>query len=416
MLRVRDYYNGKGLGKSEPGARPTFANGVHAWSDGCTADFKCATLILFLSSVTAWTSITIHWNHFCSCHGKTEECDGGGGCLKRSLDTVVIQGGLFFDRALGIVRYCRDKLKWPGEGARDVELGDNPQETTPEAERQFFQTDGTGVWRRLYHHIPARGKGSIVRRIREAASSSPNITLRSDSSTGFPIGMAHRTVTSGFDMVAFCATRSCYSCVECKKGNWSGCLQSKADQRNGVHWLEGMCSHELKEVVIEAKSAQVEQYTSRSCYTQLAGPVYVAAEPGDILAMESQADAEPFWLVCVVQKFDELEEPKSFEGFGGEFRVAAGSKAVEVMKIGLSSSQTTRVFSVDEHKRKFCVPAELLRLRLIEGTHYKEREVRRSHRGRAAAQGAEGGAAVPVYELQDGARNEIAMVCRALDV
>ncbi len=45
-----------------------------------------------------------------------------------------------------------------------------------------------------------------------------------------------------------------------------------------------------------------------------------------------------------------------------------------------------------------------------------EREVRRSHRGRAAAQGAEGGAAVPVYELQDGARNEIAMVCRALDV
>ena len=54
-----------------------------------------------------------------------------------------------------------------------------------------------------------------------------------------------------------------------------------------------------------------------------------------------------------------------------------------------------------EHKKQFFVdeqgyvPAELLRLRLVEGTHYKEREVRRSHRGRAAAQGAEGGAAVP---------------------
>jgi len=178
-----------------------------------------------------------------------------------------------------------------------------------------------------------------------------------------------------------------------------------------------MCSHQLREVAIEAKSTQQDQYSNlRSGFAQLAAPVFAAAEPGDILAMESQADAEPFWLVCVVQKFDELEEPKSFEGFGGEFHVAAGSKAVEVMKIGLSSSQTTRVFSVDERKRKFCVPAELLRLRLVEGTHYKEREVRRSHRGRAAAQGAEGGAAVPVYELQDGARNEIAMVCRALDV
>jgi hypothetical protein len=369
--------------------------------------------------MTVWTTITIHWNHFCSCHGKTEECDGGGGCLKRALDTIVITGGKFFDRALGIVQWCREQLAWPGEGTRvgygDVQL-DNPQEQIEEGDRQFFRTDGTGVYRRFYHHIPARGKGSIQRRIREAKAASPNITLKSDSSTAFPIGSIHRTITSGFDQHAYCATRSCYECEKCKGGEWQDCVQSAADQRSGVPWLDGMCSHQLREVAIEAKSTQQDQYSNlRSGFAQLAAPVFAAAEPGDILAMESQADAEPFWLVCVVQKHQQLAEQQSFEGFGGEFNLEKGEQAVEVMKIGLSSSQTTRGFTTDEHERRFCVPAKLLRLRLTKGTDYKEREVRRSNRSRAPAQGAAGGTAV-LYELLDGARNRIATACRALDV
>ena len=368
--------------------------------------------------MTARTTITIHWNHFCSCHGKTEECDGGGGCLKRALDTIVITGGKFFDRALGIVRWCREQLQWPGESTRDGygggQLGDNPQEQLEEGDRQFFRTDGAGVWRRFYHHIPARGTGSICRRICEAAAS-PNITLKSDIRTAFPIGSIHRTVTSGYECHAYCATRSCYECEKCKGGEWSECLQSASDKSSNVPWLGGMCSHQLREVAIEPKSAQQDQYCTRSGFAQLAGPVFAAAKSGDILALESQADAEPFWLVCVVQKHDELAEPKSFEGFGGNFHLAAGEKAVEVMKIGLSSSQTTRAFTVDEHERKFCVPAELLRLRLIKGIDYKQREVRRSSRSRAPAQGAAGGTAA-LYELQDGARNRIAVACRALDV
>jgi hypothetical protein len=50
------------------------------------------------------------------------------------------------------------------------------------------------------------------------------------------------------------------------------------------------------------------------------------------------------------------------------------------MKIGLSSSQATRMFAVDEHNRILCVPAELLR----PASSYKEREVRRSHSARCS--------------------------------
>jgi len=47
--------------------------------DGCSADFKCAGLLLWLSMALGmrWA-----WNWFASCHGKTDECDAGGGTYK----------------------------------------------------------------------------------------------------------------------------------------------------------------------------------------------------------------------------------------------------------------------------------------------------------------------------------------------
>jgi Tfp pilus assembly protein FimV len=36
------------------------------WSDGCCADFKCATLLLWLSTISANTNVIWHWNWFCA--------------------------------------------------------------------------------------------------------------------------------------------------------------------------------------------------------------------------------------------------------------------------------------------------------------------------------------------------------------
>ena len=74
------YYNGCGAGDSL-----TF-KAVHMWSDGCCADFKCATLLLWLTTISAATNALWMWNWFCSCHGKTDECDAGGGTFKRAID------------------------------------------------------------------------------------------------------------------------------------------------------------------------------------------------------------------------------------------------------------------------------------------------------------------------------------------
>ena len=59
----------------------------------------CGLLVrhmLWLSTIiSANTNVIWHWNCFCSCHGKTDECDAGGGALKRAVDVRVFSPGLF---------------------------------------------------------------------------------------------------------------------------------------------------------------------------------------------------------------------------------------------------------------------------------------------------------------------------------
>jgi hypothetical protein len=95
------YYRGRSAG-----TRGLF-KGVHVWSDGCGADFKCATLLLFLSSTIISFGQMWVWHWFVSCHGKTDECDAGGGALKGKLDrdelAALVTDEGFYDRALAIV-------------------------------------------------------------------------------------------------------------------------------------------------------------------------------------------------------------------------------------------------------------------------------------------------------------------------
>ena len=58
-------------------------------------DFKCATLLLWLSTISASTNVIWHWNWFCSSHGKTDECDAEGAALKRAVDVRVFSPRLF---------------------------------------------------------------------------------------------------------------------------------------------------------------------------------------------------------------------------------------------------------------------------------------------------------------------------------
>jgi hypothetical protein len=114
----------------------------------------------------------------------------------------------FFDRTIRIAEYSRANLETPGSWAK---LGYEGEEKDDVVE-YFKRTDGTGVWRRWYHHTPAAGKGSIERRIAEAklaadCGSGGNITLEEDSSTSFPIKSIHRAVATGFSNALKVPTR-----------------------------------------------------------------------------------------------------------------------------------------------------------------------------------------------------------------
>jgi hypothetical protein len=214
------YYNGQGAGK-----QGTFSN-VHMWSDGCCADFKCATLLLWLSVISAQTCVIWHWNWFCSCHGKTDECDAGGGAFKRAVDGLELSGvhGAFFDHALAIAKYRQEELRHP----------------RPEQPDAWFFNGGKGVFRRWYHHIPARGRHSIKRQIAKAKDGK-NITLEKNSSTAFPISSMHRAMSNNmYEYHLHCATRSCYSCTECKKGKYTRCIRSFGRRKTRrANWFRG---------------------------------------------------------------------------------------------------------------------------------------------------------------------------------
>jgi hypothetical protein len=360
-----EYYNGRGAA-----ARGRLL-WLHMWSDGCSADFKCAGLLLWLSM--AARGMRYCWNWFASCHGKTDECDAGGGAFKRTLDGIELAGKGFFDGAKEIVQRSRECLTKPNANNNDP------------AEAWYWnassERDGSGVYRRWYHHIPVRGPDKINRRIAHAAEGQ-NV---SDEKTNLPfqIRRTGRVLTTGFDYHLYCANRSCYSCTECRAGNFSECLCSKADAEDAHNqWGgRGRSSHELREVIVEPRTIEKDQY-SHVRLLEEGQLVFKDSSVGDVLAMESQSDSEPFWLVRVIAKHDRLDTQKQFEEWGASIKCAKGGKAVEVTKLMPSSAAAANTFCEDETGKRFFVPASLLRVGQLQLA--KKIAKRRSTRSRAA--------------------------------
>ena len=411
------YYRGRGAGK-----RGKFA-GVDAWSDGCSADFKCATLLLFLSSMPLSFGQMWTWNWFFSCHGKTDECDAGGGALKGKLDSdemsSLTSGEGFHDRALGIVRSCRKNLATPGKWERTEQEGEEENDVAA----YFKKGDGSGVWRRWYHHIPVGGKGSINRKIPEAklakeSGKGGNISREDDPTVSFPVSKIHRAVAQGFSTCLKVSTRSCYSCGKCKVGDIANCENSKEDKESGKPWLDGQCSRELVSVVIDAKSEQPCQYTS-SPAIEIASEVYAKAKQGHVLAAESQSEVEPMWLVRVVKKHSALEEDQKFSNWGVEYCCEAGKGALEVTRLFISSSKATNTFCDDVKNRTFFIPTIFLRHSDLSGDMEKKDNTIQtdgSNRTWAAVEvtgdGTEEEQPKHYYELDADKRRKVALLCR----
>jgi hypothetical protein len=77
--KERSYYEGKAapIDKGQGAAGFSTFKWVHAFSDGCRAQFKCAVFLLFLSCWYTRFMLRVTWNWFCSAHGKCD-CDPEG--------------------------------------------------------------------------------------------------------------------------------------------------------------------------------------------------------------------------------------------------------------------------------------------------------------------------------------------------
>ena len=54
-------------------------------------------------------------------------------------------------------------------------------------------------------------------------------------------------------------------------------------------------------MVVEARTVEKDQY-SHTALLALGNSVFDAAAEGEVLALESQSDDQPFWLVWVMEK------------------------------------------------------------------------------------------------------------------
>ena len=196
------------------------------------------------------------------------------------------------------------------------------------------------------------------------------------------------------------------------------CASSRKSKASGMSFLAGQCSHELKEIIIESKSAQHNQYT-RLGISDAALRVFNEAKPGHILAMETQSDTEPFWLVRVVQRHEQLDRDWVFKDWGVELNCKQGERALIVTKLFVSSPMSTNTFCDHVNARYLQVPETLLRVGDLvnSGKMTCTETAVRSSRSRAAARAIIGDSSrQSIYESKAGARQYVVLKCRALEL
>ena len=139
------------------------------------------------------------------------------------------------------------------------------------------------------------------------------------------------------------------------------------------------------------------------------------AEKDHILAIESQSEAEPTWLVRVVRKRGCVGPAAQFEDWGVKYLVDKSERALEVIRLFPSSSRSTNTYCDDTQKRRFLVPTMLLRhADLTPWMEEKENNSGGRNRSRAAVEAVDSAGPAPevYYELSAEKRREVALLCR----
>lgn len=170
-------------------------NEVHVRSDGCKAQFKCASNFFWVSRQSVEGSmLRLHWSFFASCHGKCL-CDPEGGTLKNAAR----RHELNVSDPEKQLKDSESLFKW---AQNDSGL------QVPSS--SLKQKKGKGIYRRFFHWIPSKGTGAVDR------SRLPKFKAEGTSKL-------HEFVDVG--VIGTISTRraACHKCNACWEGDRDNC-------------------------------------------------------------------------------------------------------------------------------------------------------------------------------------------------
>ena len=275
--------------------------------------------------------------------------------------------------------------------------------TTPK--KDYFSKKGTGVYRRWTHLIPMRGAGAVQRRRVRGAKS--EITLKDDIKTKFPIRSIRRAASQGFPGILYASKRPC-----CRK-------ECQACMPNDKHFHDfGECETTAyttcQEIRLEPNSIQPPTPSDRGALAQEGAALGTVARAGDFMAIETESDETPWWLVRVVKPAASVPTkykcPNLHCDVAFDYPRNKQGLMVERLRPAVTSrgADSTTLFEVDMTLKAFIVPCHLLRvgkIKLIERPGPRRTQPRRGSAPATAAAAAQ-------FELKAEIKAQIYERCR----
>lgn len=227
-----------------------------------------------------------------------------------------------------------------------------------------------------------RGAGAVQRRRVRGAKS--EITLKDDIKTKFPIRSIRRAASQGFPGILYASKRPCCR-AECQ-----ACMP------NDKHFHDfGECKTTAyttcQEIRLEPNSTQPPTPSDRGALAQEGATLGTTARVGDFMALETESDETPWWLVRVVKPAASIPTKYKCPNLHCDvsFDYPRNKKGLVVQRLRPAvtsrGADSTTLFEVDTTLKAFMVPCHLLRvgkIKLIERSGPRRTQPRR---GRAPA-------------------------------
>ena len=274
--------------------------------------------------------------------------------------------------------------------------------------KDFYSKQGLGVYRRWTHHIPVKGGGAIQRRRVRAARS--EITLKDDISTKVPIKTLRRVACEGFQGILVASQRPCCR-AEC---------QACCPKPDSGHFHDTMeCSTSTyttcKEIRLEPLSDVDPTPIGRGALAHEGSRLGALAAVGDFMAVETECDEMPWWLVLVTGKAQTVPNGYTCPNLhcDVEFEYPRLGQAVMVKRLRPAATgrgaDSTRFFEVDTTLLPFLIPCHLIRVGKIKLLQQAASRVRLA---RACSSSNSSNAGAVQYELKAEIKSKIYERCR----